>query len=163
MTERITGKVAKITSDREVILNRGSEHGVEQGMYFYIKGDPIDIADPDTNESLGSVTPIKIVVQVGEVSEKFCIARTFRSQRVKVADAVKGGDLYSSFAMGGGLGRQFQPPQPAKYETRVETLRIDPKRGEPLALGDSVVSVGDAVESVLEGEDIDPVTTTMFR
>lgn len=158
MSERITGKVAKITSDREVILNRGLEHGVSEGMYFYVKGAPIEITDPDTDESLGSVTPIKVVVKVEELSEKFAIARTFRSKRVKVSDAVEGIDVW-----GMGLGRSLQPSRPAKYETRVETLRLDPKRGEPIDANESIVSVGDLVESVLEGEDIDPVTTTMFR
>ena len=58
----------------------------------------------------------------------------------------------------------FQPPKPAKYETKVETLRLDPRdKGSPINPGESVVSVGDAVELVLPGEDINPATTTLFR
>lgn len=163
MSERIVGKIARITSDREVIINRGLEQGVSEGTYFSVKGEAIDIADPDTGESLGEVSPVKVVVRVGEVSEKFCIARTFRSRRVKVADAIEGNAALNVFGASGSLGRMLQPPQPAKYETRIETLRADPKRGKPLSPSDSVLSVGDVVESVLPGEDIDPVTTTLFR
>lgn len=161
MTERIVGKVAKVASDREVILNRGADHGVSDGMFFYIKGEPIEIKDPDTDELLGNVTPIKVVVRAEEVSERFCIARTFRTHRVKVKDEVKASPLYT--AMRGSLGMQLQPPEPAKFETRVETLRFDPKKGEPISSSESVVNIGDVVESVLEGEDINPVTTTLFR
>ena len=161
MPDRIIGKVARVNSDRELIINRGLEDGVERGTYFYVKADPIGITDPDTGESLGEVLPIKIVVRADEVSERFCIARTFRSRRVLVQEAQPGNE---------GLGRaigswrqQLQPPRPAQYETRVETLRIDPKKGAPIAEYESVVSVGDLVESVLKGEDINPVTTTLFN
>ena len=162
MTDRIIGKVADVTSDREVIINRGTDHGVDLSTYFYIKDKPIDVLDPDTGEQLGSVTPIKVVVRVAEVSERFCIARTFRTHRVKVSEAVQGSPLYQAMRWSS-LGSQLRPPQPAQYETRVETFRLDPKKGEPINLSESVVNVGDVAESVLEDEDIDPVTTTLFR
>lgn len=163
MTERIVGKIAKITSDREVIINRGSEHGVEAGTYFSVKDKPLEVTDPDTGEVLGEVSPVKVVVRVEEVSEKFCIARTFRRRKVKVQDATPGNPAFGAFSGSGSLGQMLQPPKPAKYETRVETLRFDPQRGEPISAVDSIVSVGDVVESVLQGEDIDPVTTTLYR
>lgn len=159
MAERIRGKVARITSDRELIINRGKNDGVEQGTYFYVRAEPLTITDPDTEEPLGEVLPIKIVVRAEEVSEKFCIARTFRSRQVKVRDAEPGNELL----LGLDWRRQLQPPRPAQYETQVETLRMDPKKGSPISASESVVRVGDVVESVLRGEDIDPVTTTLFR
>ena len=94
MTDRIVGKVAQVTSDRELIINRGSAHGVTAGTYFYVKGEPVEVTDPDSGEVLGDVAPIKVVVNVAEVSEKFCIARTFRSHQVKVEDAVEAGPMY---------------------------------------------------------------------
>lgn len=159
MTERIIGKVADVTSDRELILNRGSEHGVDTDTYFHVKGDPVDITDPDTGESLGSVNKIKVVVRVQEVSEKFCIARTFRSRKIKVG----GGRADPGGIFGLARNPLAEALQPPKYETRVETFRLDPKKGAPISMGESVVERGDTVESVLEGEDIDPVTTTLFR
>lgn len=161
MTDRIRGKVARVNSDRELIINRGSDDGVVDETYFYVRGEPLAINDPDTGDVLGEVSPIKIVVRAEEVSEKFCIARTFRSRRVKVREAQPGnqnlGLMMSSWR------QQLQPPRPAQYETQVETLRMDPKKGSPISAEESVVRVGDVVESVLPGEDIDPVTTTLFR
>lgn len=161
MADRIQGKVARVNSDRELIINRGSENGVAEGTYFYVRDKPLVIEDPDTGESLGEVLPIKIVVRAEEVSEKFCIARTFRSRRVKVRDAQPGNESFNVAL--NSWRQQLQPPRPAEYETRVETLRVDPTKGAPITANDSVVRVGDVVESVLDGEDIDPVTTTLFR
>lgn len=161
MTERIRGQVAKVTSDRELMINRGESHGVRQGMHFYVKAEPIEVIDPATNEVLGEVAPIKVVVQVAEVAEKFCIARTFRTRRRKVRDEVKGGSL---FQLGSArLDNMLQPPRPAEYETTIETLRMDPRGGERIGEAESVVKVGDVAELVADGEDINPVTTTLFR
>ncbi len=164
MIDRVVGKVARVTSDRELIINKGTEDGVEQGMFFYIKGEPEAIFDPDTKEPLGEVAHIKVVVRADEVAEKFCIARTFRTSRVKVSEAVTGGSLYDQ--IGGTINplrSALQPPKPAQYETRIETLAIDPRKGRPIREADSVVKIGDVAESVATGEDINPVTTTLFR
>lgn len=161
MTERIIGKVAAINSDRELVINRGSEHGVTSDDCFYIKGDPMEITDPETGEVLGSIAPTKVVVEVREVAEKFCIATTFRTRKVIVKEAVPGNPAMSNAL--NPLGRYLQPPTPAQYETRVETLRLDPSKGEPIDFRDSVVSVGDVAQSLLEGESLDPATTTLFR
>lgn len=161
MADRVRGKVARVNSDRELIINRGSAHHVNVGTHFYVKDKPVEVVDPDTGHVLGEVSPIKIVVRVAEVAEQFSIARTFRTRKIKVADAQPGNDAIASAL--GSWRQQLQPPRPAVYETKVETLRLDPKKGAPIKESDSVVTVGDDVESVLEGEDIDPVTTTLFR
>ncbi|MCK9824030.1 hypothetical protein NOCD_11095 [Nocardioides cavernae] len=159
--ERIRGKVARVNSDRELIINRGAADGVTEGTFFYVRDEPVVITDPDSGESLGEVLPIKIVVRADEVDEKFCIARTFRSRRVLVREAEPGNDQFGAVLKS--WRAQLQPPRPAEYETRVETLRVDPTKGSPIDDRDSIVRVGDVVESVLAGEDIDPVTTTLFK
>lgn len=162
MTERIQGKVAKVTSDRELIINRGREHGVTKGTYFYIKDEPLEITDPDSGKPIGTVSPIKVVVQAEEIADKFCIARTFRTSRVKISDEIKGGSLYGAISTGR-LDNWLQPPKPAQFETKIETLRYDPKKGKQISSGESVVKIGDLAESVSTGEDINPVTTTLFH
>lgn len=147
--ERITGKVARITSDRELIINRGASSGVVEGMRFLVKSAPVDVPDPDTGESLGQVSSIKVIVQVREVDEKFSIARTFRSRRVNV-----GGRHDSA------LSTMFQPP---KWENRVETLRRNPRSDNPLSEEESLVQVGDIVESLLDGEDYENTSTALWR
>lgn len=161
MSDRIVGKVARVNSDRELILNRGSRDGVTKGTVFYIKGEPIEVPDPDTKEIIGVISPIKVVVQVYEVGDGFCIARTFRTRRVQVDAGEPAGELFGR--VGSPLSRMLQPPKPPKFETKVETLRADPTEGQYIDESDSVVQVGDIAESVLKGEDINPVTTTVFR
>lgn len=165
MGERIVGKVAVVTSDRELIINRGAEDGVQVGTYFAVKGDAVKIEDPDSGELLGEVSPVKVVVRAEEVAPKFCIARTFRSKKVLVKEAEEGNDPLGMSTLASSLAwrTRLQPPRPAEYETRIETLRVDPKKGAPISHAESVVRVGDIVESVLKGEDINPVTTTLFR
>ncbi len=150
MTDRIVGKVARVSSDRELIINRGLEHGVEVGMIFRVKGADIDVTDPDTGEPLGQVSRIKVLVRAEEVAEKFCIARTFRTRNVNV-----GGTNVAGLS----LSEMFQPP---KWETRVETLRRDPEADTRMSAAQSVVSVGDLVETA-DDEDMDAAATTAWR
>jgi hypothetical protein len=78
---RIRGKVAAILSKRELIINVGSDDGVEPGTKFVIlnrKG--IDVRDPDTNEVLGTVEVPKTLVKVVRVDgPHLSVGRTFRT------------------------------------------------------------------------------------
>jgi hypothetical protein len=80
---RIRGKVAAILSKRELILNIGSDDGVEVGMKFVILNSKgVDVTNPDTGEILGTVEVPKTVVKVVRVSgEHLSVARTFRTIR----------------------------------------------------------------------------------
>lgn len=148
MTERIEAKVARVNSEMELIINKGSDAGVEEDMVFRVKGTPSEVLDPDTGESLGLVSGVKVFVKVREVTDKFSIARTFRRQRVNVGGS------------GSTLSTMFQPP---KYETRVETLRRDPTRERSVAQSEAIVEIGDVVESVLPGEEIENISTAVWR
>src|SRR5262245_12200727 len=67
---RIRGKVAAILSKRELILNVGSDDGVEIGMKFVIlNSQGIDVSDPDTGKVLGTVEVPKTVVKVVRVDD----------------------------------------------------------------------------------------------
>ncbi len=132
--ETISGQVAQIVSDREIILNRGSQEGVKIGMHFKVL-DPktIDIEDPVSHEILGSISRIKIVVRAVDVADHITIARTFRSKEVNV-----GGNGVNV------LGNLFTPPRVVE---QVETLKRDGRYGAPIGLEDSVVGIGDPFES----------------
>ena len=74
----VEGKVAKILGKGEVVLNRGREHGVRQGMLFEIfapEGE--EVWDPDTGETLGTVEDVKAKAEVTEVKERIAVARIF--------------------------------------------------------------------------------------
>ena len=77
--ERIEGKVAKIMDEYTVVINRGSEHGVEEDMRFVIYEPGDEIKDPDTDKSLGKFEHVKAKVEVTNVSEKFSTAKTYET------------------------------------------------------------------------------------
>jgi hypothetical protein len=76
MTIRIEGKIAAILSPSKVVINRGSNDGVEEGDYFYIYSQLGPFTDPDTKENIGSAKQIWGKVQVTTVERRFCIAET---------------------------------------------------------------------------------------
>ncbi|NYI71403.1 hypothetical protein GGQ54_001963 [Naumannella cuiyingiana] len=80
---QIQAKVAAILSDRELVLNVGTESSVTEGMKFKILNrNGVNIKDPDTGKSLGSVELVKTVVKVVKIEgPHLCIARTFRRTR----------------------------------------------------------------------------------
>lgn len=144
--ERIRGKVAEVVSDREVILNRGSEHGVRPGMYFAIL-DPgaVGITDPDTDEPLGDIKVVKVVVRAVEVAPKITLARTFRTRRVNVG---------GSGGLGiGALARAMQEPE---FVEQVEKLTLDRNSPRKIDPNDSAVGRGDPFESA-EPEEVEDV------
>ena len=80
----IEAKVAAILNNRELIINKGSEDGVEPEMRFTIKDSGLDVMDPDTHQKLGHYAPEKILVEVVEVKPKFAVARTYQTYRTPV-------------------------------------------------------------------------------
>ena len=132
----IRGKVARVLNSREVAINKGSDAGVKVGMIFKIlstKGSEIE--DPDTGEPLGSVDLIKTSVKVTVMQERIAVASTYRSRRVNV----------------GGHGLSFSGIfEPPKWETHIETLRIDEAAIQDLAEEDAIVHTGDPVVQDLE-------------
>ncbi|MHA7176179.1 hypothetical protein ACX80D_05945 [Arthrobacter sp. Sr24] len=141
--DRISGKVAEVVSDRELILNRGKNHGVRKGMYFNIL-DPktIGIKDPETGEDLGGIKRVKITVVAVEVAENITLAQTFRTQKVNIGG--KG-----TFAVYDSIIGQMAAPRVVE---RVETLRLDPNGPKPLGSSESAVSKGDPFELGTEGD-----------
>lgn len=150
--ERVRGVVAQIVSDREVILNRGTEHGLSDGDYVVVI-DPKtqSVTDPETGEELGGLKRIKAVLRVAEATSKLSLAMTFRTRRVRVS--------------GGGIGSpsiasMFSEP---KYETRVETLQVDPQAGLRMSEEESAIALKDPFEVVPEEEAEDTRTVTLWR
>lgn len=144
----LRGKVAKVLSRRQVALNIGRSDGVQEGMLFdiFVPGSD-EIRDPDTGTVLGTVDrrKVKAHVKVTSLQDKFCVASTYRQERVNV----------------GGLGpidivprlRSFG--EPPKWETRIELFKSSEARQEPLTDDEANVSAGDPVVQVTElaGED----------
>jgi hypothetical protein len=142
----IRGQVARVLNAREIAINRGADHGVDEGMRFSVL-DPAgeDIEDPETGEVLGSVYRPKVEVRIVLVREKLSIGRTFKKRRVNVGGQGIPGT--------GGLSGLFQPP---RWETRYQTFKTDDTTlWEQIDESKSFVKSGDPVEQVLEPEELE--------
>jgi hypothetical protein len=128
VTDRIRGQVAQLIDESTLVINRGSEHGVQVGMRFAVlnrKG--ADVVDPETGESIGSVDVEKVLVKVVRVEPKLAVGRTFRT-------FTSGLGIFSS-------------------TSRRETLRTDSATyRQELSEQDSIVKIGDPVVQAVGDE-----------
>lgn len=81
MTDRIKAKVARILDDRRLILNRGSDDGVEIGSRFAILSNrSVEITDPEDPKAIIGTLPVaRTIVKVTSVEDHMSIAQTFRT------------------------------------------------------------------------------------
>lgn len=124
----ITGKIARITSDKEVILNVGSEDDVKKDMKFVIYSEGDHIFDPDTGEDLGVIETIKGRIVISHVMEKMSRAIT-GTYEVYLQNSVS-----AILAMG-------------TTKTQRYTLAVNEKDIIPMK-EDLIVKVGDKVRSI---------------
>jgi hypothetical protein len=141
MPELIEGQVAEVLNSRDLVINRGEEKGVEEGMVFEILAPQgQDIRDPETDEVLGSVGRPKVVVRVVEVEPKLAVARTFKSRRRNVG----GTDFNQEWR------RIFEAP---RYVTQYDTLKTSERTWEDLSEEESFVKRGDPARQTHKYDD----------
>ncbi len=75
----VAGKVAKILNDRELVLNKGSEDGVEIGDKFKLIEVTEEIFDPDTENSLGIIRREIIRVKIVHLEPLMAVAQTYET------------------------------------------------------------------------------------
>ena len=126
----IEGKVARLLNSRELIINRGSEDGVEDGMRFEIIDEFDEIRDPDTKEILGGIKRVKVRVKVSDVQERLAIARTYETYKTPDTSMLT-----------------FGLPDPSRTITRVKTLSstCGPQIVPSHEAGEIFVEIGDKV------------------
>lgn len=86
MSEPLIGRVAKILSPYQIVINRGANHGVEQGMKFVIYEEGPLIYDPESQEALERLEISKGIVEVINIQEKISIAETETEERAITSD-----------------------------------------------------------------------------
>lgn len=67
----------------EVVINRGSRHGVKMGDQFLVFGIGPHIADPDTGEDLGVLELVRGRGKVVHVQEQLATLRTINRRRTR--------------------------------------------------------------------------------
>ena len=76
MATNVTGKVAKLITANELVLNKGSSSGIKAGWKVWIFDESVsDIKDPDTGEDLGQLPRYSVQLDVVTVGERASIAR----------------------------------------------------------------------------------------
>lgn len=133
-TQTITGKIIRILSTTEVIVNLGSDHGIAVGSVFRILGEPEPVIDPSTGKELGRVTVVKSKIAAAQVYEKFSVASTRWTQM-----GIPGLTTFGGLAGLTGLMRSEVVDQ---GELNVRTTDIQPWKAQsekPVVVGDVVL------------------------
>ncbi len=134
MSTPIEGKIAKIVDERTVIINRGAEAGVREGMKFAILAGGDAVADPDTGEALGTWEVVKDYVKASHVQEKISVctaAKTVEDSGQKTSKTLSSAMVDVSFDQSGSSG---------KLSVRAADMSGRPQVG-PITVGDTVRSV----------------------
>ncbi|MFH0983083.1 MAG: hypothetical protein V2A79_16310 [Planctomycetota bacterium] len=130
---RLEGRVAAILNARELVINIGSEAGVQAGQVFAIlAATPLEIRDPASNQVLDRVDREKVRVKAYEVRPRIAICRTYRVKRGSTS-------LFNiAHLMGGAYG-------PEVPET---LLTADSAMPPPISEQESYVKINDRVVAV---------------
>jgi hypothetical protein len=141
--EPIVGSVARILTSHELVINRGSDHGVIEGMLFAVYDTTSeDVVDPETKDPIGRIFRSKVVVKVRSVSRRFSMAETFKKERVNIGGKGSGLDSLAGLLI------------PTKWEERTQTLRTTESTWERLPESESYVKTGDPVKQVDDANHI---------
>ena len=90
-------RVAKVLDEHRLVLNRGTEHGVELGTRYLIYEAGEEIDDPDSGDSLGALEIVKGEAVVDHVQARMSLVTLERGdQRQKTLSemmaTLSGGD-----------------------------------------------------------------------
>lgn len=132
--DAITGRIVRILDDHTVMLNVGSDAGVEGPMRFAIYTPYDTVTDPETGEDLGRYRRRKGAVVVQEIAPRFCVAAA-PAVTEEIVEEIGG-------ILGFGSGRTKR----TKVQRRELNVEYGQVRGLPT--GDTV-RVGDIVEQVV--------------
>lgn len=129
--EPLEGKVAALLNERELVITIGATDGVRPKMRFRVlAAEPVEVVDPDTGDSLGTLEREKVRVQAIDVHEAFTVCQTYETLRRPALSGLVGSELVDS------------PP--------VRTLKHG-DRGyiPPITSSQSYVSIGDIVQEIV--------------
>jgi hypothetical protein len=136
----VRGKIAKILNDHQVVINRGSNDGVQINMGFIIYEEGEKITDPETNEDLGALEIIKGRVRVHYLQERVCVCATDKVMVYEpgMNEAMKAvQEAMTRSIMGIGFQREKHLPLPVPKDIQFTEKKHSPE-----------VQVGDLVRSV---------------
>ena len=156
MNTPIEGKVAAIIDDTTLVLNVGSEQGVQEGMAFAIFALHGEIEDPDSGQSLGRWEAVKARVVATHVQPRLC---TVRAPVVGEVPVVGDTRPLSAMMVEHSVARAPGQEQWQRLEVRGTDVRGRPQN-QPIAVGDGarslVVTEDDASKPAAEDDASKP-------
>ena len=151
MSTPIEGKVAAIIDDTTLVLNVGSEQGVQEGMAFAIFALQGEIEDPDSGESLGRWEVVKARVLATHVQARLC---TVRSPVVGEVPVVGDTRPLSTMMVEHSVARASGQEQWQRLEVRGTDIRGRPQN-QPIAVGDGARSLAAAADDASQPAEDD--------
>lgn len=80
-------RVAMVMNDHQVVLNAGSDDGVNIGYSYVVYEDGPQVTDPVTGDDLGNLQIVKGRVWVHNLSSAHCIAGDNPDAKVSIANS----------------------------------------------------------------------------
>lgn len=156
-------KVVKIIDEYRLIVNAGTENGIEVGTVFEVVSPGDEVVDPDTGEVLGQIDSVKALLKVEHIYEKMseCVnassppapipslhPSTALGASIGTAAAAAGISSIGAAAAGLGIGSLAalaSAPFILAANLLYKRLDIDPKeisgvseKKEPIRIGDKI-------------------------
>lgn len=127
-------KVVQILNSETLIINAGKNNGIMINDIFNILGTKVNVIDPDTKETLGTIRNTKETVTVTKVFDKMCECSHFtNSSLINIANSFS--SMYNSYK---------------------KQLDVDPSQITLTAEDEKTIKVGD--EAILKERIILPAT-----
>lgn len=130
----VEGKVAEVLNDREVVVNRGRDHGVKLGTRFKII-ETVEIHDPDSGDVIGTITREKIRFKVVHIEPSMSVARTYETVNLDGSQPHLGESIQRMFVQAG------------IRRTDVKRIRQTADSNDPV-----LVKIGDVVNEVTDDD-----------
>lgn len=111
-------RVASIQDNFRVVINAGSDDGVDEDMEFVIYSPGEEIIDPETGKSLGKLEKVKGRIEIVHVQPTMSVGRSsqFTDQKFPVQNALS---ALSSFGING--ERQYDV---RKVRRKLDTVEV---------------------------------------
>ncbi len=133
----IEGRIAKIISEYEVIINKGHSDGVNESVRFVVYTEVDDVIDPDTGDSLGKWELVKGRLAPTHVQKRMTVCAADAT-----GEAAAGGEPKGSHTLS---AEMIAASMPRGGEGRLDVRKSDVSgvpAAKPIAVGDRVRSVG---------------------
>ncbi len=130
----IQGKVAAVLNSRDLVINKGENDGVSEGMMFQVTQPDVPIRDPDSGHELGVLVRDKIKVRVVELHPHFSVAKTYETYSASVPSEVQ----------------QAMSRMAGRTVTRVRKILSESSEqdGDTIGMEGSTVKIGDPVVQI---------------